>query len=53
MAQHAVPKGIGHNELRRAQLITKSTFVVRKVGVPDPNARTVAPLPVGAEPPVA
>jgi len=32
MAQHAVPKGMGHREFLRAQFTTKSTLVVRKVG---------------------
>jgi hypothetical protein len=36
MAQQAVPNGIGQSEFRRAQLTTKSTFVVRNVGLPKP-----------------
>src|SRR6478609_3663231 len=31
MAQHAVPKGIGHNELARPQLTRKSSFVVTQL----------------------
>src|SRR5690606_13876655 len=34
IAQHAVPNGMGHNELRRAQLTTKSSFVVNHDGSP-------------------
>src|ERR671911_2675455 len=32
MAQHAVPKGIGHSELARAQLVRKSSRVVTQLG---------------------
>src|ERR671917_273967 len=32
MAQQAVPNGIGHNELERAQLVRKSSLVVTKLG---------------------
>src|SRR5215203_525051 len=32
MAQHAVPNGIGHNELDRAQLVRKSSRVVTQLG---------------------
>src|SRR5919206_2315412 len=32
MAQHAVPKGIGHSELLRAQLVRKSSRVVTQFG---------------------
>src|SRR5918994_36607 len=32
MAQQAVPKGIGHNELARAQLVRKSSRVVIQFG---------------------
>src|SRR3954452_14432360 len=32
MAQQAVPKGIGHSEFERAQLVRKSSLVVTKLG---------------------
>src|ERR671933_1811592 len=32
MAQHAVPNGIGHSELARAQLVRKSSRVVTQLG---------------------
>src|SRR5215216_119267 len=32
IAQQAVPKGMGHSELDRAQLVRKSSFVVTKLG---------------------
>src|SRR6476620_11935512 len=32
MAQHAVPNGIGHRELLRAQLVRKSSRVVTQLG---------------------
>src|SRR3954470_14374935 len=32
MAQQAVPKGMGHSELDRAQVVRKSSFVVTKLG---------------------
>src|SRR5918998_778592 len=32
MAQHAVPKGMGHNEFARAQLVRKSSRVVTQFG---------------------
>ena len=32
MAQHAVPNGIGHRELARAQLVRKSSRVVTQLG---------------------
>src|SRR3982751_886592 len=31
MAQHAVPKGMGHSELARPQLTRKSSFVVTQL----------------------
>ena len=32
MAQHAVPNGMGHSELLRAQLVRKSSRVVTQLG---------------------
>jgi hypothetical protein len=37
MPQQAVPRGMGHMEFRRPQLTRKSTFEVKKAGVPDPK----------------
>jgi hypothetical protein len=34
IAQHAVPNGIGHSELRRDQFTTSSRRVVRNVASP-------------------
>jgi hypothetical protein len=35
MAQHAVPNGMGHSELERAQLVRKSSRVVTQFGETD------------------
>ena len=44
MAQQAVPKGMGQSEFRRAQLTTKSTFVVRNVGLPEAEESALSPF---------
>src|ERR687884_1979529 len=40
MAQHAVPNGIGHSELARAQFVRKSSRVVTQFGETDETVVT-------------
>src|SRR2546427_12755344 len=48
MAQQAVPNGIGHSELARAQLTNSSNFVTSQFGLPvtslETRFTTVTPL---------
>src|SRR5688572_16167238 len=51
IAQHAVPNGIGHSELRRDQFTSQSSLVVMKSGAPS-FSFIVGSMPLRASTPI-